>query len=177
MNAKMIGWGLALVLTAAGIAGCKTTTATSTPATSVAVAKQACEINALAEERDAMVSTINTAAPEQGASAQDHRWTILKEKLRPYSAEVEASYRFVTANCNSYNLCMDMNGYNEHACADSRRAWVESHAKFNELSIAISDVKHGHGGHGGHKPGGDCHRSDCNVQGGVFATGCCHDGD
>jgi hypothetical protein len=184
MSVKLIGLGLGLLLSATALAACKTDTAQYPgPGTSVAVAKQVCEINALAEERDAIVTSISSPEYGRETDTKDHRSTILREKLDHYSAEVEASYRFVTANCNSYNLCMAKNNYDESACVDARHAWTESHEKFNNLAIAIKELDdgyghgHGHGhGHDGHGHHGDC-RADCSVQGGVFATGCCYDGD
>lgn len=160
------------------LAGCKTAKdpATASVATPVAVAKQACEITALAEERDVMITAIDSDAPETGATTKEHRWTIVREKLREYRAEVDASYRFVTANCNSYNLCMENNGYNEQACAQTRQAWVDSQEKFNELSVAINKGKPWrHPRHGGKNR--ECHPSNCGTQGGIFSEGCCYDGD
>jgi len=183
MNAKLIGWCLGLFVSTVALAGCRTATAEYPgPGATVAVAKQVCEINALAEERDALVTTINSPEYGRETETKDHRTTILREKLDHYSAEVEASYRFVTANCNSYNVCMAKNHYNEDSCTDARHAWTESHEKFNNLAIAIKELDqpaygHGHHGHGHHDHGKDCDHRDCNVQGGVFSTGCCYDGD
>jgi hypothetical protein len=162
------------------LAGCKTTQGEATKtalATPVAVARQACVIDALAEERDALIKSIDDPSDEtDGLSTSEHRWTILKDKLMPYRAEVEASYRFVTANCNSYNLCMEANNYNEQACAQTRTAWETSHDKFNELAIAINNAKRPKRGHGGGK-GDGCHPANCGTQGGIFSQGCCYDGD
>jgi hypothetical protein len=156
----------------------------------VLVAKQACEINALAEERSAMIksiSTVNNLIPFQKETVSEQRDTILLEKLKRYSGEVEASYRFVTSSCNSLNLCMEENHYDESKCMGSRQSWSESHQRFNQLAIAIKELEthhHGHGGHGGpHKtkkatlPPSDCRAVNCKVQGAVFSTGCCYDGD
>jgi hypothetical protein len=156
----------------------------------VAVAKQACEINALAEERDAVVSTISSPEFGRDTEIKDHRFTILRDKLRSYSAEVEASYRFVTANCNSYNLCMAKNEYSEGSCMESRKAWTDSQEKFNNLAISIKEIEqegmgyynrhHGKGRHHRDDRGdrGDCRHLDCDdTQGGVFANGCCADDD
>lgn len=177
---------VALILSAATalllIAGCKTTNGAqaTAPTAPVQIARQACVIDALAEERDALMKTMDDADPDYGqttTTTSEHRWTIVKDKLIAYRAEVEASYRFVTANCNSYNLCMEANNYNESACAQTRKAWEASHDKFNELAIAINNAKrphHGHGhGHGHH--GGGCSPSSCGTQGGIFSQGCCDD--
>lgn len=161
------------------LAGCKTgkDPAVASVATPVAVAKQACEVTALAEERDVMITAIDSDAPEAGDTTKEHRWTIVKEKMLAYRAEVDASYRFVTANCNSYNLCMENNNYSEQACAQTRAAWVESQEKFNELSVAINKGKPWrHPRHGGGN-NRECHPSNCGTQGGIFSEGCCYDED
>jgi tRNA A37 threonylcarbamoyltransferase TsaD len=183
MKRMPMALSMSVLVALVALAGCKTTnggTAQPVAATPVAVARQACVIDALAEERDALLKSIDgeTLESDGGVSTTEHRWTILKEKLIAYRAEVEASYRFVTANCNSYNLCMEANNYNEQACAQTRMAWETSHTKFNELAISINRrSKHGHhGGHGG-KGGDGCHPSNCGTQGGVFSQGCCYDGD
>lgn len=168
------------------LAACKTTypedeTLAATP-TPVAVAKQACEISALAEERDTLIDAMDADYPEAGGASKEHRWTILKDKLRDYRAEVEASYRFVTQSCNSYNLCMENNHYEEQACSQTRQAWVDSQTKFNHLAIALNGKpwrRRHHGGHygGGHGGDGDgCHPSNCSSLGG-YSQDCCYDGD
>jgi hypothetical protein len=166
---------LSLVVGLFALAGCKHMYSEKPP-TPVAVAKQACEITALAEERDVMISSIDSDAPEEGAVQTEHRWTIARDKLLAYRAEVDASYRFVTASCNSYNLCMENNGYNESACEKTRQAWVDSHDKFNELAISIDKHKPWRKHHGGQGGGDDCKRSNCGTLGG-YSNDCCYDGD
>ena len=181
MKRNSIGVFACLVATAAALYGCRTyepeTVATPTPA--IAIAKQACEINALAEERDAVIKSMSADDPSVPPEMTDRRKTILSDKLRRYSAEVEASYRFVTAACNSYNLCMENNLYNESACDQSRKAWVSSHEKFNELTARLAQIRRGNywsgRGHGGGWGDGD--KCKCSTQGGVFSGGCCDDGD
>lgn len=142
----------------------------------VAIAKQVCEITALAEERDVLIDSIDADYPEAGGTSKEHRWTILKDKLREYRAEVEASYRFVTANCNSYNLCMENNGYNESACAGTRQAWVESQEKFNRLAMALNGKPWRRHHKPGHGHGGCYSGSNCGSFGG-YSGDCCYDGD
>ena len=163
-----------LALGAIALLGCKHVESKNGAAaqTNVAIAKQACEINALAEERDALISSFETKDPDKAPYSSDRRRTILSEKLQKYSAEVEASYRFVTANCNSYNLCMENTGYSEAACDRSRLAWIESHAKFNALAERLASMRRESGG-GGAGNGRNC-GEECRTQGGVFSTDCCH---
>jgi hypothetical protein len=164
------------------LAGCKHAPYGEGIASPVAVAKQACEITGLAEERDVIIREIDEDYPEAGGVASEHRWTIMRDKLLQYRAEVEASYRFVTQSCNSYNLCMENNGYNEQACAQTRTAWVESQDKFNELAITLNKrpwrQHHGKGHgkhHGGYGYDERCKKSDCSFGG--YRGDCCYDGD
>jgi len=178
MKLKSLAFALGFAAGALVLVGCKHTEVKANPTpTSVAIAKQACEINALAEERDAIITTLNSGDADQGTNLSDKRHTILSEKLRRYSAEVEASYRFVTANCNAYNLCMEKNYYSESACTQSRIAWVESHQKFNELAKSLAHIRRGRDydgpPRGGPGPGRGCR---CTSQGG-FSVDCCDDGD
>ncbi|MDZ4868084.1 MAG: hypothetical protein SGI91_12245 [Alphaproteobacteria bacterium] len=153
-------------------------------ASPVSIAKQACEITGLAEERDVMMSTINEDYPGEPGPTTEHRWTIMKDKLLEYRAEVEASYRFVTASCNSYNLCMENNGYNEQACSQTRQAWVSSQEKFNHLAMSLNSRpwRH-HGDKGRHRKGHDggygyddrCKKNDCSFGG--YRGDCCYDND
>ena len=164
------------------LAGCKHSPYGEGVASPVAVAKQACEIAGLAEERDVLIRDIDADYPEAGGVQSEHRWTIMREKLMQYRAEVEASYRFVTQNCNSYNLCMENNQYRESACGESRDAWVGSQSKFNELAIALNKKpwrhhkgKDGHGKHGGYGYDDRCKKTDCTFGG--YRGDCCYDGD
>jgi hypothetical protein len=140
----------------------------------VAIAKQVCEISALAEERDTLIESIDADYPESGGTSKEHRWTILKDKLREYRAEVEASYRFVTQACNSYSLCMENNGYREESCTQTRDAWIKSQEKFSHLAIALNGKpwRRHHRRHGG----GYCDGYHCSSLGG-YSQDCCYDGD
>jgi hypothetical protein len=166
------------------LAGCKHNPYADVPvATPVAVAKQACEITGLAEERDVLMRTIDADYPESGSAATEHRWTIMRDKLQEYRAEVEASYRFVTASCNSYNLCMENNRYHEPSCAQTRNAWVSSQEKFNQLAMTLNTKPWRHHTKGGHRKGHDggygyddrCKKNDCSFGG--YRGDCCYDDD
>jgi hypothetical protein len=142
------------------------------PPVAVYVAKEACEIDALAKERETYVERIDHHVVKD----TDQSHTILDDKLREYRAEIEASYRFVTANCNNYNLCMQAHAFHEEACSESRAAWVSSHEKFNELA---ENLNRGNWWgppppHPPHHPGHEHQTCQCD---GPFATGCCYDGD
>ena len=184
MKRNSIGVFASVLVGAVALYGCKTLVSNREPIppAPIAIAKQACEINALAEERDAFIKSFNSDDLDVPSPTEmtDRRKTILNEKLRRYSAEVEASYRFVVGACNSYNLCMENNAYREDACDQSRKAWVSSHEKFNQLTARLAEIRRGSywegrgHGHGGGWDGGKC---KCSSEGGGFSTGCCDDGD
>ena len=154
------------------------------PEQSVQTAKQACEVNALAEEHYELLKTYMTLRDDpvmnKSQDSTDERWTILSEKLEKYRGEIEASYRFVTSNCLTYNMCMAQNQYNEHACVESRQAWEESNRRFNELAIALNNLKksqlstsHGNGcGDSSCTPKPVCDPKACEYPGSVFSN-CC----
>ena len=145
--------------------------AAAPPPPAIYVAKQACEIDALAKERDTFLERVGHGHVIKDTEKTS---TILESKLRRYRAEIEASYRFVTSNCNNYNLCMQANGFNENSCTQSRVAWTTSHQKFNDLAEDLNKRKWDgpelpYPPPGGHDP--------CRCDG-PFATGdCCYDGD
>jgi len=120
------------------------------------------------------VGTIESGAP---TNERDEGRTILFAKLMEFRAEIDASYRFVTANCNNYNMCMQAHDFEEHFCGDSRRAWMGSHERFNYLAIKLAELeRHPHHRrdkqHPPKPPGNGC---DC--EGSIFTDGCCYDGD
>lgn len=147
------------------------------------VAAEVCEINALAEEHHAMMTRIGSIESGAPTTYNDESWTILREKLNRYRAEVDATYRFVTSNCKAYSLCMQAHKYNEVDCASSRAEWTKSHERFNQLALDLAMLEvppppHHPGPH--HPPcsGDHCNhppapcQSNCNIQGAVFSTGC-----
>ncbi len=144
--------------------------------TSVDIAKPACEIDTLAEEHKSFMRRVGTI--ESGVTEEtDEARTILLAKLLSFRAEVDAGYRFVTASCNNYNMCMQAHGFEEQFCTDSRRTWSSSHERFNELAVRLAELerhpRHGRGKHRGHRTPKGC---DCS-QGDIFDAGCCYDGD
>ncbi len=142
--------------------------------TSVEVAKQACEVDTLAKEHNSMMSRVGMI--ENGATREeDKARTILMAKLLSFRAEVDAGYRFVTASCNNYNMCMQAHEFKEFGCEESRAAWTSSHDRFNELAVKLAELErhHHHGRRGHHRKPKGC---DCS-QGDIFDAGCCYDGD
>ncbi len=157
---------------------------------SVEIAKDVCVVHALAEEHRTLTTRVGAIESGAPTTMRDESWTILMEKLRQYRAEIDATYRFVTANCTTYNLCMQTHHYREMECAGSRQAWTDSHTRFNQLALDLARLEKGHHPNHPHRgnpgkhctsdcniPPSDCRAVNCNVQGAVFSTGCCYDRD
>jgi hypothetical protein len=156
-------------------------------ARSVEIAKEICEVNALAEEHRSIMSRVETLEGGVPERERDERWTILMQKLRDYRAEIDGSYRFVTANCKSYNMCMLANHFQEGQCDASRSSWMESHRRFNDLAVRLAELErhhrpwkgpkpcHGGGCDGPSWPPAPCRDRDCDVMGDVFSSNCCRD--
>lgn len=174
-----------------GVAACNPTHGTPRPTQSVEIAREVCEVTALAEEHRTLTTRVGSIESGAPTNMRDESWTILMEKLRQYRAEIDATYRFVTSNCTTFNLCMQSHHYNEADCAGSRIAWTDSYSKFNQLALDLARLEQHHprpspGAPGtppscskncGSVPPSDCRAVKCNVQGAVFSTGCCYDGD
>lgn len=165
---------LSALIGALALAACHHTQAK----TSVAVARDACQMDALAEEHKTFTSRIETLDHEITERESEERWTILREKLRTYRGEVEASYRFVTSSCANYNMCMQANNFDDWRCRDLRQEWSESQKRFNELAIKLAEFE---------RPikvsstparpprkhcDGNCPADRCNVEASVFSTSC-----
>ncbi len=118
------------------------------------------------------------------ASYEEEHHTILRDKLLHYRAEIEANYRFVTMNCTAYNLCLQQSAGRMPDCQSQQQALLSSQDKFNQIAFdlaSLRDSRHGDwrghhrdcdGDDCGSRP--DCHAAHCNVEGGVFLTGCCY---
>jgi len=149
------------------------------PRPNVEIAKNVCEVTALAQEHRTLTTRIGNIENGAPTNYTDEAWTILREKLSKYRAEIDATYRFVTSNCTSYNLCMQMHNYSEQACASSRVEWTRSNERFNELSVELAkiDVPNKTKRKDPDRNRDDHCRSRCNLQGSVFSTSCCKDPD
>ena len=57
--------------------------------------------------------------------------------MNRFNAEIDAQYRAVTSSCRAYTQCMEMNNYDERACADTRAEWSASQERFLQLSVEL----------------------------------------
>ncbi len=67
--------------------------------------------------------------------------TAQVELVRTLELDVDASYRFATASCQAYAVCMYQHRYNEQACREGRREWNAAQARFDGLSARIASTR------------------------------------
>lgn len=194
---------------------------------SAEIAQAICSIDSLTEARNEMRSEIERAGYDRDYYLYSGRDYDNRERARietsetvterPYgpqtetvelvhafASDLDAAYRFATSSCQSYQMCMQHNGYREQACVSSARQWQDSRQEFTALSgrlaeirLAITQTCHGcvrvPGPH--HRPydphyrgrhhdptpchgrycGHDYYEEDCDsVLGDVFTTSTCH---
>ncbi len=130
----------------------------------------------------AHVGAAKTQETDGDISYEKETHTILLDKLLRYRAEIEANYRFVAMNCAAYNLCIQESGGGIPNCQSQQQALLSSQDKFNQIAYELASLKEFPPRHG-HRPdcnddncgsGQDCRAAHCNVEGGVFLTGCCY---
>ncbi len=69
----------------------------------------------------------------QGGSTPDGEVNLMNR----FDAQIDAQYRAVTSSCRAYIQCMEMNNYDERACADARNEWSASQDRFLALSAEL----------------------------------------
>lgn len=67
--------------------------------------------------------------------------TAQVEMVRTLEVDLDASYRFATAACQSYAVCMYQRRYAEGACQDPRREWTDAQRRFDGLSGRIAQTR------------------------------------
>lgn len=67
--------------------------------------------------------------------------TAQVELVRTLEIDVDASYRFATAACQTYAVCMYQRQYAEGACRDVREEWSQAQNRFDRLSERIADTR------------------------------------
>lgn len=121
------------------------------------------------------------------------------ELVNSFASDLDATYRFATSACQSYQMCMQNQGYAEAACMNSADQWRDARREFTSLSsrlaeirLAITEIQDEDWGRYGHHPHprrrpvhpryrhSDCHDRYCDdyddcdsVLGDVFTTSTC----
>jgi len=111
-----------------------------------AVAEGSCDVDALAEEKRTSLASINQSLysirehQNKAGTYEEQTYTILEDKLNRYSADLEASYRFVTQNCTIYSRCLERQDHDEWQCKRSEERWSQSQERFNQLVLGIREI-------------------------------------
>ncbi|XBQ15447.1 MAG: hypothetical protein ABL308_10830 [Oceanicaulis sp.] len=126
-------------------------------------AQAICSIDSLTEARNEMRTEIERAGyagaytyygPDYG-SRERERATIREQVTeRPYgpqtetvelvqafSSDLDAAYRFATSSCQSYQMCMQNQGYQEGACMNSADNWRDARREFTALSSRLAEIR------------------------------------
>lgn len=178
---------------------------------SIVTAQQACSIEPLNAAREAWTTEIReggygsrwgqagSGRTERRLETSERPWgpqTETVELVRAFETDLDAAYRFATAACQSYALCMEERGYDEYACQGSADQWREARTEFNAMSGRLAEIRleiaedcrdchrgwrpyHGDGHYRGarhyrHHPGDRRRTDDCDgILGEVFTTGEC----
>lgn len=147
-----------------------------------------CEVETLAEQRLAMLEEVHGYREAIGATASprsDNANTETQELIAAFETDLDASYRFATASCRTYNRCLQVNRFDEASCQDTASLWHDGQDRFHDLSERLAMVRERiasgcddcspRRGHPPHHDAGEprrrhTHDSD-DLMGSVFSTG------
>lgn len=145
------------LLAASMLAACATTgTASTVPphshptpppprvADTVGPATAMCQVDTLAEQRLAMLSEVHeyreTIRVDGGGTASTAD-TRTQELILAFETDLDASYRFATSSCRTYNRCLEENRFDESHCRDTAQLWHEGQDRFHDLSLQLAAVR------------------------------------
>ncbi len=63
------------------------------------------------------------------------------ELLNTFADDLDAAYRFATSSCQSYQMCMQNQGYTEAACMNSADQWRDARREFTSLSGRLAEIR------------------------------------
>ncbi|MGJ3232024.1 MAG: hypothetical protein ACFE0P_09510 [Oceanicaulis sp.] len=63
------------------------------------------------------------------------------ELIHAFSSDLDAAYRFATSSCQSYQMCMQNQGYTESACMNSADQWRDARREFSSLSARLAEIR------------------------------------
>lgn len=114
------------------------------PADTVTPAIEMCEVDTLAEQRLAMLEEMQAyreAIRVEPGHRSDIADTQTQEIIAAFETDLDASYRFATASCRTYNRCLEENRFSEGACQDTAALWHDGQDRFHDLSERLSLVR------------------------------------
>lgn len=114
------------------------------PVDTVSPAVAMCEVGTLAEQRLDMLEEVHgyreaiRAEPGHRSEVAD---TETQELIAAFETDLDASYRFATSSCRTYNRCLEENRFNEGSCQDSASLWHDGQDRFHDLSERLALVR------------------------------------
>lgn len=126
-------------------------------------AQAICSIDSLTTARNEMRSEIERAGYDRGYSGYgrsydsrdrarvETRATVTERPYGPqtetvelvhaFESDLDAAYRFATSSCQSYQMCMQHQGYQETACMSSAQQWQDARRDFTALSGRLAEIR------------------------------------
>jgi hypothetical protein len=114
------------------------------PIDTVSPAIAMCDVETLAEQRLDMLEEVHSyreAIRAEPGHRSDMADTETQEIIAAFETDLDASYRFATASCRTYNRCLEENRFEEAACRDSAEMWHDGQDRFHDLSERLSLVR------------------------------------
>lgn len=130
---------------------------------SAQTAQAICSIDSLTEARNEMRSEIERAGYDRGyyyhgrnydsreRARIETRETVTERPYGPqtetvelvhaFASDLDAAYRFATSSCQSYQMCMQHQGYQEAACMSSAQQWQDARRDFTALSGRLAEIR------------------------------------
>jgi len=114
------------------------------PIDTVSPAIAMCDVETLAEQRLDMLEEVHgyrEAIRAEPGHRSDMADTETQEVIAAFETDLDASYRFATSSCRTYNRCLEENRFQETACQDSAAMWHDGQDRFHDLSERLSLVR------------------------------------
>jgi len=92
--------------------------------------RETCDIDSIATVRQRAFDTEDQLRASGGSET---RKTDL-DKMKKFSADIDAQYRTTVAACQAYMACMDRNNYDTRRCTELEIRWQNSEDTFLKLS-------------------------------------------
>lgn len=105
---------------------------------------QVCEVNSLAEQRLAMLNEAHSyreAISRERYGSDTDLQTQNIELVAAFETDLDASYRFATSSCRTYNICLQENRFGENTCRQTAEMWRDSQSRFHDLSAMLAEVR------------------------------------
>ncbi|MGX6646480.1 hypothetical protein ACWCOP_00890 [Maricaulaceae bacterium MS644] len=119
-------------------------------------AQAVCSIDSLTTARNEMRTEVENVGGGYGYGGREQTRTQSRETvterpwgpqtetvelLNTFAGDLDAAYRFATSSCQSYQMCMQNQGYTEAACMNSADQWRDARREFTSLSGRLAEIR------------------------------------